>query len=58
MNLALEAGCLFSIDSDAHAPGHLGFLDYGAARAEAHGVPAERIVTSWPLDRLLDWARG
>ena len=58
MNLALEAGCLFSIDSDAHAPGHLGFLDYGAARAESHGVPVERIVTSWPLDQLLDWARG
>lgn len=58
MKLALEAGCLFSIDSDAHAPGHLGFLDYGAERAEAHGVPADRIVTTWPLDRLLDWAHG
>jgi putative hydrolase len=56
IQLALEAGCLFSIDSDAHAPGQLGFLDYGAARAEANGVPPERIVTTWPLDRLLDWA--
>jgi putative hydrolase len=54
--LALEAGCLFSIDSDAHAPGQLGFLDYGAARAEAHGVPPERIVTTWPLEQLLEWA--
>ncbi len=58
IGLALEAGCLFSIDSDAHAPGHLDFLAYGAARAEAAGVPAERIVTTWPVDRLLDWARG
>jgi putative hydrolase len=57
IQLALDAGCLFSIDSDAHAPGQLGFLDYGAARAEANGVPADRIVTTWPLDRLLDWAR-
>ena len=32
--LALEAGCLFAIDSDAHAPGQLDFLDYGAERAE------------------------
>jgi putative hydrolase len=54
--LALEAGCLFSIDSDAHAPGHLGFLDLGAARAEAAGVPADRIVTTWPVERLLEWA--
>jgi len=55
--IALEAGCLFSIDSDAHAPGHLGFIEYGAARAEAAGIPAERIITTWTLDRLLDWAR-
>jgi putative hydrolase len=53
--LALDAGCLFSIDSDAHAPGQLGLLDEGAARAERAGVPAERIVTTWPLDRLREW---
>jgi len=53
--LALEAGCLFAIDSDAHAPGQLGLLDEGAARAERAGVPAERIVTTWPLDRLRTW---
>ncbi|MEJ3404314.1 PHP domain-containing protein [Rathayibacter sp. YIM 133350] len=54
--LALDAGCLFSIDSDSHAPGHLGFLDLGAARAEAAGIPPERIITTWSADRLLDWA--
>ena len=57
IQLALEAGCLFSIDSDAHAPGHFSFLELGAARAEANGVPAERIVTTWPVDRLLEWSR-
>jgi putative hydrolase len=56
IQLALDAGCLFSIDSDAHAPGQLDFLQYGAARAALNGVPAERIVTTWPLDRLLAWA--
>ncbi|PPF12709.1 PHP domain-containing protein [Rathayibacter rathayi] len=56
--LALEAGCLFSIDSDAHAPGQLRLLDYGAERAERLGVPQERIVTTWPLERLLEWTRG
>ncbi|MGP3535052.1 PHP domain-containing protein [Microbacterium sp. RD1] len=53
--IALEAGCLFSIDSDAHAPGQLSLLDYGAARAEAAGVPADRVVTTWPLERLRSW---
>jgi len=52
---ALDAGCLFSIDSDAHAPGQLSLLDYGAERAERCGVPADRIVTTWPLDRLREW---
>ncbi|MGV9192862.1 PHP domain-containing protein [Microbacterium sp. MC2] len=56
--LALAEGCLFSIHSDAHAPGQLSLLDEGAARAERAGVPAERIVTTWPLDRLREWARN
>lgn len=54
--IALDAGCLFSIDSDAHAPGQLSLLDHGAARAERAGVPTSRIITTWGLDRLLAWA--
>ena len=55
MTLALEIGCLFSIDSDAHAPGQLSLLDYGAERAERLGVPPERVVTTWPLERVRAW---
>lgn len=55
IQLALDAGCLFSIDSDAHAPGQLDFLHYGAERAAKNGVPAERIITTWPVERLLEW---
>ena len=51
-------GCLFSIDSDAHAPGQLDFLAYGAERAEAAGIEPERIVNTWPAERLLAWANG
>jgi putative hydrolase len=54
---AIDMGCLFSIDSDAHAPGQLGFQDYGCARAEELGLDPERIVNTWPLERLLEWAR-
>ncbi|MEV4667707.1 PHP domain-containing protein [Microbacterium sp. LWO12-1.2] len=54
--IALAAGCLFSIDSDAHAPGQLSLLDHGAERAERAGVPAARIVTTWGVERLLAWA--
>lgn len=55
MAMALEIGCLFSIDSDAHAPGQLSLIDHGAARAERIGVPPDRIVTTWPLERLREW---
>jgi putative hydrolase len=58
IQLALDEDCLFSIDTDAHAPGQLDFLSYGAARAMANGVPTERIITSWPVDRLLEWTRA
>jgi len=54
--MANDAGCLFSIDSDAHAPGHFAFLELGAARAERAGIPADRIVTTWQLERLLEWS--
>ena len=43
IELAMSLGCLFSIDSDAHAPGQLSLIDYGAERAERLGVPPERI---------------
>ncbi|MDD4867188.1 MAG: PHP domain-containing protein [Mycobacterium sp.] len=56
LNLALEIGCVFSIDTDAHAPGQLDFLGYGAQRALDAGVPVDRIANTWPADKLLDWS--
>ena len=55
LTMAVEAGCLFSIDTDAHAPGQLDWRALGVERAVRCGVPPERIVTTWPLDDLLAW---
>lgn len=55
---AVEAGCRFSIDTDAHAPGQLDWQPYGCARAEDCGVPADRVVNTWPVDDLLAWTRA
>jgi putative hydrolase len=55
---AIEAGCLFAIDSDAHAPGQLEWPVNGCEQAVAAGVPAERVVNTWPADRLLAWTAG
>jgi putative hydrolase len=56
IRLALETGCCFAIDTDAHAPGQLDFLGYGAQRALDNQVPAERVINTWSVDRLLEWA--
>jgi len=55
LDLALEIGCVFSIDTDAHAPGQLDFLGYGAQRALDNDVPVDRIINTWPAERLLEW---
>lgn len=56
LELAIEIGCLFSIDSDAHAPGQLDFQIYGCARAEELGLAPERVVNTWPAAELTAWA--
>ena len=57
LRLAVEAGCLFAIDTDAHAPGQLDWQPLGCARAAECGVSAERVVNTWPLGDLLAWTR-
>jgi len=50
---AVEAGCEFTIDTDAHAPGQLDWLDYGCTRVAECEVPLERIRNTWSAERLL-----
>jgi len=57
LRLAIEKGCLFTIDTDAHAPGQLDWLDHGCSRAAECGVPTERVLNTWPVERLLARAR-
>jgi putative hydrolase len=53
---AVSLGCSFAIDTDAHAPGQLGWLGRGCAKAVEAEVPPERIVNRSPVDDLLAWA--
>lgn len=52
---AVSAGCLFAIDTDAHAPGQLDWQQIGCARAVECGVDPASIVNSWPIEDLLAW---
>jgi len=55
---ALELGCLFALDSDAHAHPELDFIDISIAHARLAAIPEERIVNYWPEKKFLEWARG
>jgi len=52
LRLAAEAGCLFAIDSDAHAPGQLDWLANGTARAEQAGIMPDRVINARPATEL------
>jgi histidinol phosphatase-like PHP family hydrolase len=52
---ALEAGCIFALDSDAHSTGELQYADTAIAHARLAGIPKERVVNCWPLAQLLEW---
>nr|WP_221493955.1 PHP domain-containing protein [Actinomadura coerulea] len=58
LRLAVEAGCRFSVDSDAHAPGQLDWQPFGCERAARCGVPASQVVNTLGADDLLAWTRS
>lgn len=50
---ALELGCYLTINTDAHEPGGLSVIEYGIAVARRAWATADRVVNTWPLDKLL-----
>ena len=52
---AVEAGCRFSVATDAHAPGQLEWQPFGCDRAVECGVDPERVVNTLSADDLLTW---
>ncbi|MDQ3476296.1 MAG: PHP domain-containing protein, partial [Actinomycetota bacterium] len=55
LRMAVEMGCEFSIDTDAHAPGQLDWQPYGCERAEECGVTAESVINTRTAEDLLAW---
>jgi putative hydrolase len=55
LRLALEAGCRFGIDTDAHAPGQLAWQPLGCERAYLCGVTPDRVINAWGAEELLSW---
>jgi putative hydrolase len=58
LQMAVDYGCYFSIDSDAHSTGQLEWQPHGCNRAAEVGVPLPRVINTWPVDELLRWVAG
>ena len=52
---ALDAGCVFALDSDAHATSELIYAHIAIAHARLAGIPTDRVINTWPLERLVAW---
>jgi putative hydrolase len=50
--LALELGCNFALDADAHAPAEFAYVPMGLWMARRAGIPEDRILNFRPLDQL------
>jgi histidinol phosphatase-like PHP family hydrolase len=53
--IAMEEGCLFALDSDAHSIPEFTFTDYSIAHARIAGVPADRVVNCWDEAKFDAW---
>jgi putative hydrolase len=56
LEMAIDWGLNFSIDTDAHAPGQLEWQVYGCDKAAKADIPADRIVNTRSADELVAWA--
>jgi DNA polymerase (family 10) len=55
---AIELGVKLTIGSDAHEAANVGVLEYGVATARRGWVTAANVVNTWPLEKMLAWAKG
>ena len=56
LRLALAAGCLFSIDSDAHSFHDLERIPaFGIGQAQQGWLPPDRVINTWSFEMLSAW---
>ena len=55
--LALDCGCDFTLDADAHAPAEFAYVPMAMWMARRAGIPQSRILNFRSLDDLTDSLR-
>ena len=51
-------GVKIAIDTDAHHPSHFQFLELGVGTARRAWVKKGDVINTWPLEKLLQWAKA
>lgn len=57
VRMAVEAGCKFTISTDAHQPEHLGYLNLGVAIARRGWATKRHVLNTRPATELLKWLK-
>ena len=57
IRLCVESGVRMAIDSDAHAPAHFPYLEYGIAQARRGWAEKKDIINAWPLEKMLKFLK-
>ncbi len=52
---ALEFGCKFAINTDAHSLDHFRFIEFGVAQARRGWLTEKDVINAWPLKKLEKW---
>jgi DNA polymerase (family 10) len=57
VRLARAAGCVLTIDTDAHAVAELDLMPYGVRTARRGWAEPSDVMNTRPLDELLAWLK-
>jgi len=55
VQLAMDAGALFSVNCDVHRTGHFDRLVHGIETAREGGLVADRCINTWTHEKLHEW---
>ena len=55
---AVDLGCKIAINTDAHRPDHMDFIEYGVAVARRAWLTPENVINTRPLESMLQTLKG
>jgi DNA polymerase (family 10) len=55
---ARDLGVLIAVSTDAHVLDHLAMMELGVATARRAWLAKPEVVNTWPVEKLLAWARS